>query len=208
MSTEATFEAIQAARVVGIIRALSPEHAIEVGRALLRGGINVVEVSFNTPHALQAIEQLVKDGEGTIGAGTVLDPADVARVADTGARFMVAPNLNADVVTAALNHGLVVGPGVFTPTETAYAMSLGAHLLKFFPAASAGLDMMKAISEPLPEAAWLPAGGIPFEDVPTWIDAGAVAVGMGSSLTGAEPEEVENRAKRLAGIVAGITGAH
>ena len=204
MSTESTFNAIQAARVVGIIRAPSPDHAIEVGRALLRGGLRVIEVSFNTPDALQAIETLVKDGEGTIGAGTVLDPADVTRVAQTGASFMVAPNLNPDVVTAAVDQGLVVGPGVFTPSETALAMSLGAHLLKLFPASSAGIEMMKAISEPLPEAAWLPAGGIPFAEIPTWIEAGAVAVGLGSSLTGGDPEDVQRRAQEVSGIVKGL----
>jgi 2-dehydro-3-deoxyphosphogluconate aldolase / (4S)-4-hydroxy-2-oxoglutarate aldolase len=204
VSDTQTIQAISNAKVVGIIRAPSAEHAIETGRALLRGGLSVVEVSFNTPNALQAIEELVKDGKGTIGAGTVLDPADVARVAQTGASFLVAPNLHPGVVEAALEHGLVVAPGVFTPTETALALSLGAQLLKLFPASQAGLEMMKAISEPLPEAQWLAAGGIPFKEIPHWIANGALAVGLGSSLTGATPAEAEERAAQVSAIVSNI----
>ena len=204
MNPAETLKAIESARVVGIIRAPSAAHAVEVGRALLRGGLRVIEVSFNTPDALSAISQLIKDGEGTIGAGTVLDPADVGRVADTGAQFMVAPNLNAEVVSAALSADLVVAPGVFTPSEAAQGLMLGAQLLKLFPAASAGLEMMKAMSEPLPECAWLPAGGIAFDQIPTWIQSGATAVGMGSSLTGGDPADVEQRAKQVAGIVQGL----
>lgn len=203
MSAHEIYQSICDARVVGIIRASGPEHAIEVGRALLRGGLSVIEVSFNTPNALDAIAQLVKDAEGTIGAGTVMSVEDVKRVADTGASFLVAPNLNPSVVTAALEHNLVVGPGVFTPTEAASALALGAQFLKLFPASDAGMSMMKAISEPLPEVAWLAAGGIAFEEIPAWIDAGAVAVGLGSSLTGGSIDEVEKRAAQVASIVAG-----
>jgi 2-dehydro-3-deoxyphosphogluconate aldolase / (4S)-4-hydroxy-2-oxoglutarate aldolase len=202
MSAETTYQSIRDAKVVGIIRAPGPEHAIEVGRALLRGGLSVIEVSFNTPNALDAIEALVKDGVGTIGAGTVMNPEDVKRVSETGASFLVAPNLNPSVVTAALEQNLVVGPGVFTPTEAASALALGAQFLKLFPASSAGLGMMKAISEPLPEAAWLAAGGIAFDQIPTWLDAGAVAIGLGSSLTGGSIEDVEKQAAQVASIVA------
>jgi len=202
MTAETTFQSIRDAKVVGIIRAPGPDHAIEVGRALLRGGLSVIEVSFNTPNALDAIEALVKDGMGTIGAGTVMNPEDVKRVSDTGASFLVAPNLNPSVVTAALEQNLVVGPGVFTPTEAASALALGAQFLKLFPASSAGLGMMKAISEPLPEAAWLAAGGIAFDQIPTWLDAGAVAIGLGSSLTGGTIEDVEKQAAQVASIVA------
>jgi 2-dehydro-3-deoxyphosphogluconate aldolase/(4S)-4-hydroxy-2-oxoglutarate aldolase len=202
MSAETTYQSIRDAKVVGIIRAPGPEHAIEVGRALLRGGLSVIEVSFNTPNALDAIEALVKDGVGTIGAGTVMNPEDVKRVSETGASFLVAPNLNPSVVTAALEQNMVVGPGVFTPTEAASALALGAQFLKLFPASSAGLGMMKAISEPLPEAAWLAAGGIAFDQIPTWLDAGAVAIGLGSSLTGGSIEDVEKQAAQVASIVA------
>lgn len=204
MNDNQTIQAISNAKVVGIIRAPSAEHAIETGRALLRGGLSVVEVSFNTPNALHAVEELVKDGVGTIGAGTVLDPADVLRVAQTGAAFLVAPNLNPAVVEAGLREGLVVAPGVFTPTETALAISLGAQLLKLFPASQAGLEMMRAISEPLPEAQWLAAGGIPFQKIPQWIENGAMAVGLGSSLTGANPAEAEERAIKVSNIIRGI----
>lgn len=205
MSEQHTIQGIKDAKVVGIIRATSADHAVETGRALLRGGLSVIEVSFNTPNALHAIETLAQDGEGIIGAGTVLDPKDVPRVAQTGATFLVAPNLNPGVVEAALEEGLVVAPGVFTPTETALALSLGAQLLKLFPAAQAGFEMMKAISEPLPEAQWIAAGGIAFDEIPRWINGGAVAVGLGSSLTGANPVEAYERAIQLSKIVSGIS---
>jgi 2-dehydro-3-deoxyphosphogluconate aldolase / (4S)-4-hydroxy-2-oxoglutarate aldolase len=202
MSTTHTLEQIAQHKIVAIIRAANAEAAVEMAHAIIDGGLPVVEVSFNTPGALEAIRHLAAEGIGTIGAGTVLDPADVEHVAASGAKFMVAPNLNPDVVRAALDAGLVVGPGCFTATELHQAVSLGAQLIKFFPAGAGGIGMMKALGEPFPSTPWLPAGGIPIDDVPHWLAAGAVAIGMGSPLTGGGVEEARTRSSRLRDLVA------
>jgi 2-dehydro-3-deoxyphosphogluconate aldolase/(4S)-4-hydroxy-2-oxoglutarate aldolase len=203
VSVSEVLESIGKHRVVAIIRAPDWKTAAEIGRGIIRGGLPIVEVSFNTPGALNAIKELAEDGEAIIGAGTVLDPADVERVVAAGAQFMVAPSFHADVVTTAVEAGLMVGPGVFTPTECHQALSLGAHLLKLFPAANAGIGMMRAISEPFPEARWLPAGGIQPEHIMDWVNAGAHAVGIGSNFTAGGPEEAEARTRHLLSVVHG-----
>lgn len=197
MSSATTLNAIATTRVVAIIRAAHAQAAIEMGRSIIAGGLSVVEVSLNTPGALDAIRELAAEGDATIGAGTVMNAADVDRVAAAGAQFMVAPNFNPDVVTAALDAGLVVGPGIFSATECHGALSMGAQLIKLFPAGSAGIGMMKALSDPFPNTPWLPAGGIPLDEVPLWLEAGALAVGMGSPLTSGGPAEAHDRARTL-----------
>ncbi len=201
MTQEAVLEQMARTRVVAIVRTKDSAAATELGTAIIDGGLPVVEVSLNTPDALEAIRALCDDGRGVIGAGTVLDVADVVRVAKAGARFMVTPNLNPDVVRAGLDHGLVVGPGVFTATECHQASLLGAHLLKLFPAANAGISLMKALQDPFPSAVWLPTGGISLETMSDWLSAGALAVGLGSALTAGGPVAAMSVAQRVRDIV-------
>jgi len=201
MNQELVLEAMRASRVVAIIRASDPKSAIDVGHAIISGGLPVVEVSLNTPGALDAISTLADDSTGLIGAGTVLEVADVQRVVDAGAHFMVTPNFNPEVVQAGLAAGLLVGPGVFTATECHQAMSIGAQVLKLFPAAIAGIPAMKALRDPFPTAVWLPTGGIGVSDIPAWLDAGALAVGMGSALTGGGPHQAEQKAQQISEMV-------
>jgi 2-dehydro-3-deoxyphosphogluconate aldolase/(4S)-4-hydroxy-2-oxoglutarate aldolase len=204
MTHEAVLEEMARTRVVAIVRTRDADAATTLGAAIIDGGLPVLEVSLNTPGAIDAIRALSDDGRGVIGAGTVLNVADVARVAKAGARFMVTPNLNSDVVRAGLDHGLVVGPGVFTATECHHAMELGAHLLKLFPAANAGISLMKALRDPFPGSVWLPTGGITLENMSDWLRAGALAVGVGSALTGGGPEAATSAAQRVREIVAAL----
>lgn len=206
MTGELVLAQMARTRVVAIIRTKDSATATELGLAIIGGGLPVVEVSLNTPGALEAIRALADDGRGVIGAGTVLDVADVARVAAAGATFMVTPNMNPDVVRAGLDHGLVVGPGVFTATECHQAMALGAHVLKLFPAAQAGISMMRALRDPFPEALWLPTGGISLENMSEWLQAGALAVGVGSALTGGGPERATAVAHTIRDIVVSLDG--
>lgn len=205
MTQEAVLEHIARSRVVAIVRTHDSATATLLGAAIIEGGLPVVEVSLNTPDALEAIRALSDDGRGVIGAGTVLDVADVARVAQAGATFLVTPNLNPDVVRAALDHGLVVGPGVFTATECHQAMVLGAHVLKLFPAANAGIAAMTALRDPFPGAVWLPTGGISLENMSAWLEAGALAVGVGSALTAGGPERAIAVAQHIREIVRGLS---
>lgn len=201
MSISAVMETIKRHRVAAIVRAADSQAAVDIGRAIIRGGLPVVEVSFNTPGALDAIRELARDDKALIGAGTVLDPAEVNQVVDAGGQFMVTPNFNPDVVRAGLDAGLVVGPGVFTPTECYGALSMGAHFLKLFPASNAGISAMRAMSDPFPEARWLAAGGISPENILDWLGAGADAVGVGSTFTSGGAAEAEQRTRDLLAII-------
>jgi 2-dehydro-3-deoxyphosphogluconate aldolase/(4S)-4-hydroxy-2-oxoglutarate aldolase len=184
-------------KVVAIVRDLDPRAALESAKSVIAAGLPIVEVSLTTPDAFAIIHELASTTQGVIGAGTVLDVGDVDRVVAAGAQFIVTPNLNPSVITAALDHGLLVGPGVFTATESFEALALGSHLLKLFPAASAGIPLMKSLSDPFPGALWLPTGGITPSNFMEWLEAGAFAVGMGSALTKGNPEEISERAGRI-----------
>jgi len=201
VTVEVVLEQMALAKVVAIIRVQDSLRARELGAAIISGGLPIVEVSLNTPGALEAIEALAKEQPGVIGAGTVLEVADVARVAKAGAKFIVTPNLNPEVVRAGLAEGLMVGPGVFTATECHQAMALGAHVLKLFPAANAGISGMKALMDPFPGAVWLPTGGIAPDNMAQWLDAGAFAVGVGSSLTKGDSDHAREVAQGIRDIV-------
>lgn len=201
MSISTVMETIQQHRAAAIIRAADSQAAVDIGRAIIRGGLPVVEVSFNTPGAVDAIRELARDETALIGAGTVMDPADVEKIAEAGGQFMVTPNFNPDVVRAGLDAGLVVGPGVFTPTECYGALSMGAHFLKLFPASSAGISAMRSMRDPFPEARWLATGGISSANILDWLAAGADAVGIGSSLTSGGAAEAEQRTRELLALI-------
>jgi 2-dehydro-3-deoxyphosphogluconate aldolase/(4S)-4-hydroxy-2-oxoglutarate aldolase len=204
MSVARVLDQLARSRVVAIVRVQSSEAAYEHGSAIISGGLRVVEVSLTTPGAIDAIERLAKDTAGIIGAGTVLDVADVARVAKAGAQFMVTPNLNPEVVKAGLDAGLMVGPGVFTATECHQAITLNAHVLKLFPAAQAGISGFRALRDPFPTASWVPTGGVSEDTILDWLNAGALAVGIGSALTSGDANHAMRSAQRIAEIVEGL----
>jgi 2-dehydro-3-deoxyphosphogluconate aldolase/(4S)-4-hydroxy-2-oxoglutarate aldolase len=197
MNPEEVLKIIGEHKIVAIVRTQDAHEAWESALAVIEGGLPVVEVSLTTPRALATIEKLATRTRGVIGAGTVLAVSDVHKVVEAGATFIVTPNLNPDIVSAALTAGLLVGPGVFTATECHQAVELGAHLLKLFPASSAGIPAMNSLSDPFPGAKWLPTGGITLENFTDWLSAGAFAVGMGSALTRGDPERVRARAKMI-----------
>lgn len=183
MSTHHVVEAIAGEKVLAVIRATSAADAISYSAEIFRGGINVVEVSFNTPDTVGAIRELAASQGAIIGAGTVRTREQVDSVVAAGAVFMVTPHTDAEIISHAVSAGLVVGSGVMTPTDCAVSLDAGAHFLKLFPAHIVGIDAMKAFSQPFPEARWLPTGGIGSHNMLEWLRAGASAVGLGSELT-------------------------
>lgn len=189
-----------AQRVLAIVRAGSAEEATATARTLLDAGITSLEISFTTPGAAGALAALRREaGEGTVlGAGTVLDAATARSALDAGARFLVCPSLEPEVIQAGHRYGVPVFAGVATPTEAVRALELGADALKLFPAASLGIDWLRELRGPLPQAPLVPTGGITPERAPEWIAAGAVACGMGASL--AEGDEATVRA-RVTGLL-------
>jgi Entner-Doudoroff aldolase len=190
--------ALRETGVVAILRLRDHGLAVEVCDALVRGGIRVLELTQDDPGALDALRAVASSVEGAIvGAGTVMDAPAVAAVADAGARFVVSPNVDPDVIRASLDAGLAPLPGALTATEVAAALAAGAEIVKLFPAGPMGPAYLRALRGPFERVAFVPTGGIAHDAVGEWIAAGACAVGLGSDLVGARPTDAE-----LAGIEA------
>lgn len=138
------------------------EDTVNLGKALLEGGLPIVEVPFRTEHAAEAITILSREFTSMlVGAGTVLTVEQVERAVDSGAKFIVSPGLNKDVVIYCLKNSISVVPGAITPTELQLAIELGLEVIKFFPAQQAGgVKYLKAISGPFPQLKFIPTGGI------------------------------------------------
>ncbi|MEU5025761.1 bifunctional 4-hydroxy-2-oxoglutarate aldolase/2-dehydro-3-deoxy-phosphogluconate aldolase [Streptomyces milbemycinicus] len=188
-----------AQRIFAIIRSDSYDHATATADTLLSAGLTTVEFSLTTPFALEAVTTLVREvgDEAVIGAGTVLDAASARMAVDAGARFLVSPSLDPEVIRTGHRYGLPVFPGVATPTEMVRALELGADALKLFPASAHSPRWVRDVRAALPQAALLPTGGVSVADAPEWIAAGAVACGMGSALSEGDRDVVAKRAAEL-----------
>jgi 2-dehydro-3-deoxyphosphogalactonate aldolase len=197
--------------LVAILRGLTPANAEAVGHALVEAGFRVIEVPLNSPEPFRSIETLSKamPDDVLIGAGTVLDPADVDRVRDAGGSLIVMPHSDLDVVRRAKELGLVCTPGVATPTEGFAALKAGADALKLFPAEAMPPHVVKAWRAVLPkDALVVPVGGIKPETMKAYVDAGADGFGLGSALfTPQMPaEEVGRNAHAFADAWAALKG--
>ena len=171
--------------LIAILRGVKPDEADAIGDALFEGGLRIIEVPLNSPEPLRSIELLAtKFGErALVGAGTVLDPADVERVRDAGGRLIVSPDTNPEVIAAAARSGLVSTPGYFTPSEAFTALRAGATALKLFPAEAASPAVLKAQLAVLPkDVTVLIVGGIKPDNMQPWLTAGAKGFGLGSGL--------------------------
>lgn len=171
--------------LVAIIRGVTPGEAQGIGEALYEGGIRIIEVPMNSPDPLKSIELLANrfGDRALIGAGTVIDPVDVARVRDAGGRLIVAPNTDTSVISAAASAEMVSNPGYFTPSEAFAALETGATALKLFPAEAATPAVLKAQLAVLPkDVTVLIVGGIKPDNMRPWLDAGAKGFGLGSGL--------------------------
>jgi 2-dehydro-3-deoxyphosphogalactonate aldolase len=181
----ALHEHLMALPLVAILRGIEPGEAVAVGRALTAAGFRAIEVPLNSPQPRESIRALAGAlGErALIGAGTVLDPADVARIAAAGGRLIVMPHADHAVIRAAKAQGLLCVPGVATPTEAFGALAAGADALKLFPAEELPPGVVKAWRAVLPGDVWLlPVGGITPHGMAAYLAAGANGFGLGSAL--------------------------
>ncbi len=176
--------AIEELGVVAIIRMQDPAAVRGVVDALAEGGVRALEVTMTVPRAIELIGEIAPTlPEGFLfGAGTVLDGDTVKRAVAAGARFIVSPVFRRDVIEAAHQEGVPVMPGCFTATEILDAWDAGADIVKVFPATSVGPSYLKDIRGPLPHVKLMPTGGVSIDNVGEWLNAGAVAVGVGSAL--------------------------
>jgi 2-dehydro-3-deoxyphosphogluconate aldolase/(4S)-4-hydroxy-2-oxoglutarate aldolase len=170
--------------VLAVMRAPSKEILTDISRALLEGGVNVIEVTMTTPRAIAAIE-MVADQFGdraVVGVGTVIDAAAASDAIRAGAQFVVSPGFDARVVEATRRDGKISIPGALTPTEILTAWGAGADVVKVFPSTALGPSYFKDVLAPLPQLRLTPTGGVDLKNAADWIKAGAVFLGVGSAL--------------------------
>ncbi|MEO7494194.1 MAG: bifunctional 2-keto-4-hydroxyglutarate aldolase/2-keto-3-deoxy-6-phosphogluconate aldolase [Massilia sp.] len=181
----AIMQAILRNPVIGIVRADSAELALRSAEACLAGGITALEIAFTTPDAANVIAQLcARNPQALIGAGTVLDAA-TARIAILhGARFVLAPNTDPEVIRTCNRYQIPAMPGAASATEVVTALELGATIVKLFPGEPFGPAYLKALRAPLPQAPLMPSGGVSLDNVEAWFAHGAVVVSVGGELTG------------------------
>ncbi len=180
---EAVLRCILASGVVAVVRLPAAAHVLRVVEAIREGGVVAIEITLTTPGALQAIGEVataMPDVE--IGAGSVLNAKDVRRALDAGARYVVSPVFKKEIVLAAHARDAAAMPGAFSPTEILEATEAGADIVKVFPSGVVGMSYFKATLAPMPHLKLMPTGGVSPENAGDWIRAGAVAVGVGSSL--------------------------
>jgi 2-dehydro-3-deoxyphosphogluconate aldolase/(4S)-4-hydroxy-2-oxoglutarate aldolase len=172
--------------LVAIVRTNSSEQAGRIADACARGGAAAIEITFTVPGAPAVIEDLAKKykaGEILVGAGTVLDPETARLAILAGAQYIVSPSLSPETARLCNRYQVPYMPGAGTMREIVEAMECGADIVKLFPGETLGPAFVKAAKGPLPQAALMPTGGVTLENVGEWIKAGAVAVGVGGSLT-------------------------
>ena len=173
--------------VIAILRGVQPDDAVAVADAVVDAGVTALEVTADTPNATSSIETIAdRVDDALVGAGTVLD-AETARAAQlAGAEFLVTPTVNRDVIRTANRYGTPVVVGAYTPTEAIEAYEAGADAVKVFPAKTGGPDHVAAIGGPLPQVPLVPTGGVGADNAGEYVRAGAVAVGVGSSIVDGE----------------------
>ncbi len=193
-------------RVFAVIRAENPENALRLAEACIEGGLKLIEITFSFPGAEEVIEKLSKINDILTGAGTVLN-VDMARsAANSGARFIISPHTDREIISYAKSNGLLVVSGALTSNEILKAWNLGADLVKIFPVQSVGgVSYIKAIKEPLPFIEVMATGGVTMENFTDFLQAGATAVGLSSSLIGGNglvgSKAISQRARRVIQIL-------
>lgn len=188
------FKKLKESPVIAVLRNLPENQSLKVIESLVEGGVHNIEVTFGANNPAKVIETAKKEFKNDvfIGAGTVLNEEHVKIAVDSGAQFAFSPIYNEEVVRLSLENGIISIPGCYSPTEIYEAHQLGAHAIKVFPATSLGPDFIKDIKAPMPQINIIPTGGINKDNIVDYLNAGAIAVGLGSSLINTEMVECEN----------------
>lgn len=174
-------------RLVAILRTDSAVAALALGRAVVAGGFRLIEVTLTTPGAEQVIGELLSLKHVCVGCGTVLTSDDALRAIDWGAKFIISPHTDSKVLAIAQSAGVMAIAGALTPTEILTAWHAGADLIKIFPITQmGGVEYLKALRAPFPEVPLMPTGGIGEDNFLHYLEAGAIAVGFGHSLSPTE----------------------
>lgn len=180
-------------KIISIVRGAKPEDTLKIAKALRDGGIRLIEITLNSPNALESIELVSQElgEEMVVGAGTVLDPETARAALLAGSKFILSPTVDLETIKMTKRYGAVSIPGAYTPTEILTAYENGGDIIKVFPA-SVGPNYFKDIRGPLSHIPLLPTGGVTLDNIAEFQKAGVVGFGIGSSLVDAK-QEVNDR---------------
>ena len=193
MTKNEILEYIYKNKVVAVVRLDENADAVEVVRAIIKGGVKVIELTLTTPNAFEVIKKLSESfsSEALIGAGSVLNSEMAKKAIESGAKYIVSPISNFELIDVAHSNNIPVMLGAYTPTEIYNAQLKGVDVVKVFPADGLGMKYFKSIKAPMPHLNIMPTGGVTLTNAGDWINAGASAVGIGSAL--ATKEQVANK---------------
>lgn len=198
-------QGLAACPLIAILRGVRPDEIEAIGDALFDAGLRIIEVPLNSPEPFDSIARLVRrfDGQALIGAGTVMQVAEVDRLVAVGGRLVVTPHADPVLVRAAKARGLEASPGFFTPGEAFALLAAGADALKLFPAEASNPAALRALRAVLPVGtAVLPVGGMDAGSLPPWRAAGAAGFGIGSAIYRPGDTAATVRAKAAALVAA------
>jgi Entner-Doudoroff aldolase len=207
MTVEEFLKTLREARATAIIRTSDQETAALAMKAAIRGGFRIVEFTMTIPGALELIADFSRRPDLIVGAGTVLSPEDARKAVRAGARYIVSPVLDEEVIREGLSLNVTVMPGTHTPTEMFKAHRAGAHLQKVFPAGAGGPDFVRSILGPMPFLRLVPTNGVAGDNAAAYLKAGAYAIAFVAALFPPEDlkagrfNRIEERARDLRGIV-------
>jgi 2-dehydro-3-deoxyphosphogluconate aldolase/(4S)-4-hydroxy-2-oxoglutarate aldolase len=178
-----TVDALLKHKIMGLVRTNDQATGQAMADAMVSAGIRAIEITLTTPGALDIVEKLSDNKELIVGVGTVISKENVKSAEKAGAKFIVSPNTDSDVIEKTKSLDMVSMPGIATATEVGKALKAGADILKLFPASTYGPAHLKALRDPYPGQFWCPTGGISLGSVDDWFAAGANLIGLGGPLT-------------------------
>lgn len=195
-----TLQSIYQNKLVAVIRGAKGEDIFSIAEALKKGGINILEITAETPDVVSLIGEVraqFSDDEVTVGVGTVLDPETARAAIMSGAEFIFSPTGNLETIRMAKRYGVVSIPGAMTSTEILTAYENGADIIKVFPANIMGPRYLKNVHGPLSHIPLMPTGGVNLDNIEKYFRNGAIAVGLGSALVNPKQPVNESTLKEL-----------
>jgi len=178
-----TVDALLKHKIMGLVRTNDQATGQAMAEAMVNAGIRAIEITLTTPGALDIVQKLAQNKDLIVGVGTVISKEGVKSAEKAGAKFIVSPNTDTDVIEKTKSLDMVSMPGVATATEVGRALKAGADILKLFPASTYGPAHLRALRDPYPGQLWCPTGGISLGTVDDWFAAGANLIGLGGPLT-------------------------
>ncbi len=179
---QSVLRTLERERVIAILRTDDPARAGEAAEAAIAGGLRVIEFTMGIPNAIDLVRAFSGRESIVVGVGTVLHEEEARAAIDAGARFLVSPVLDTQLLSFVQDRGILMIPGVATPTEIWQAIRVGARVVKVFPQPSGGPEWIRAIRGPMPFVRMIPTHGVTVDNILDYLAAGAFAVGMTRTL--------------------------